>query len=282
MGTGAGSWRVHGGLFLGREIEAEGEMDEGGNSGEGDGGSRVEEAIVADLHEAFGQDMLEEPSNELEGAEGHSSPSLAMGLLVSEEYGIVLDLQDSAVGDGDAEDIGGEVLDRVRAISHSLGVDIPGDVPDLGADLVQEPCLFHFVAELGSEEDGQSFDGEEEVEVGGVPGVVLGRDGSSWDDVMDVGVVVELTSPGVEDTEEAWEIGSDVLGIGSQDGHSLGRGCEQGIVRGALVAADEGVELLGYGEGDQEMMPWHLPLHLFMEPVVGLVVLTGGAVAVSA
>jgi hypothetical protein len=62
----------------------------------------------------------------------------------------------------------------------------------------------------------------------------------------------------------------------------LGRGCEHGIVRGTLVAADEGVELLGSGEGDQEVMPWHLPLHLFMEPLMSLVILTGGAVAVSA
>jgi hypothetical protein len=97
-----------------------------------------------------------------------------------------------------------------------------------------------------------------------------------------MGVVVELTAPGVKDAEEAWEIGSEVLGISGQSGHSLGRGCEHGIVRGALVAADEGVKLLGSGEGDQEMVPWHLPLHLFMEPLVGFVILTGGAVAVSA
>jgi len=40
------------------------------------------------------------------------------------------------LGDGDSEDIGGKVLDGVRAISHGLGVDVPGYVPDLGADLV--------------------------------------------------------------------------------------------------------------------------------------------------
>ena len=95
-------------------------MDEGGDSSEGDGGSRVEEAIVADLHEAFGQDMLEEPANELEGSESHGSPSVAVGLFVSEEYGMVFHIQDSVVGDGDAKDIGGEVLDGVRTISHSL------------------------------------------------------------------------------------------------------------------------------------------------------------------
>jgi len=64
--------------------------------------------------------VLEESADELEGTQGHSSPSITAGLLVSEEYGIVLDLDDPAVGDGNSEDIGGKVLDGVRAISHSL------------------------------------------------------------------------------------------------------------------------------------------------------------------
>ena len=91
---------------------------------------------MADFHEAFGQDVLEESADELEGSQGHGSPSIAVGLLVSEEYGIVLDLDDPAVGDGDSEDIGGKVLDGVRAISHGLEVDVPGYVPHLGADRV--------------------------------------------------------------------------------------------------------------------------------------------------
>jgi hypothetical protein len=139
MGAGAGSCRVDGGLFQRREVKPEGETDEGGDPGERDGGGGVEEAVVADLHEAFGEHMLEEPADELERSECHGSPSVGVGLFVTEEYGIVFYLQDSVVGDSDAEDIGGEVLDRVRAVSHSLGVDVPGDVPDLGADLMQKP-----------------------------------------------------------------------------------------------------------------------------------------------
>jgi hypothetical protein len=34
MRTGAGSWGVGGRLFLGRKVETEGEMDEGGDPGE--------------------------------------------------------------------------------------------------------------------------------------------------------------------------------------------------------------------------------------------------------
>ena len=115
MRAGAWSRRLDDDLVLGREIEAEGEMDEGGDPGEGDGGSGVEEAIVADFHEAFGQDVLEKAADELEDVEGHGSPPVAVGLLVAEEDGIVFHLQDSTIGDGDPEDIGGEVLDGVRA-----------------------------------------------------------------------------------------------------------------------------------------------------------------------
>ena len=39
MGTDAWIWRFDDVLLLWREIEAEGEMDEGGDPGEGDGGS---------------------------------------------------------------------------------------------------------------------------------------------------------------------------------------------------------------------------------------------------
>jgi hypothetical protein len=118
--------------------------------------------------------MLEEPADELEGSESHGSPSVGVRLFVSEGHGIVLDLDNPAVGDGDPEDIGSEVFDGMRAVSHCLGVDIPGNVPDFGVDLVEELCFFHLIAELGSEEDGEGFDGEEEVEEGGVPGVVFG------------------------------------------------------------------------------------------------------------
>ena len=110
MWTGAVSWRLHRRLLLGRKVETGGEEDEGGDPGECDGGGWVEEAVVADFHEAFRQDMLEESADELEGGQGHGSPSITVGLFVAEEYGMVFNLQDSAVGDGYPEDIGGKVL----------------------------------------------------------------------------------------------------------------------------------------------------------------------------
>ncbi len=48
------------------------------------------------------------------------------------------------------------------------------------------------------------------------------------------------------------------------------------------VGADEGVELWGESEGDEEVVPWQLPLHLCSYPHMSFVVLAGGAVAIAA
>ena len=58
-------------MLLGRKVETGGEEDEGGDPGECDGGGWVEEAVVADFHEAFRQDVLEE------SADGRRLPAAA-------------------------------------------------------------------------------------------------------------------------------------------------------------------------------------------------------------
>ena len=50
-----------------------------------------------------------------------------------------------------------------------LGVDVPVDVPDFRGDLIEEAGMFHLIAELGSEDFRESFDGEKEVDSGGMP-----------------------------------------------------------------------------------------------------------------
>jgi hypothetical protein len=45
-----------------------------------------------------------------------------------------LDVDDARVGDGDFEDVGGQVFEGSIAGGHRLGVDVPVDVPDIGRD----------------------------------------------------------------------------------------------------------------------------------------------------
>jgi hypothetical protein len=86
-----------------------------------------------------------------------------MRFSVANEDGTVLDFQDARVGDGDSEDVGGEVFEGCFAGAYGLGVNVPVDLPEFRGDLVKESGLFHFILELGFEDDGERSDGEIEV-----------------------------------------------------------------------------------------------------------------------
>ena len=145
-----------------------------------------------------------------------------MRFSVANEDRAVLDFQDSRVGDGHSEDVGGKVFEGCFAGTDGLGIDVPVDLPDLRGDLIEETGLFHFIAELGFEDLGKSSDGEVEIDPGGVPEGIGGGKGAAWDDVMDMGVKLQGPSPGVKDAEESREISADVMFIRSKFLYSFG------------------------------------------------------------
>jgi hypothetical protein len=139
-----------------------------------------------------------------------------VGLAIAKEDRAVLDFQDSRVGDGHSENVGGKVFEACFAGTDGLGVDVPVDLPDFRGDLIEETGLFHFIVELGFEDLGKSSDGEIEIDPGGVPEGIGGGKGAARDDVMDVGVKLQGPSPGVKDAEESGEISADVMVIRSK------------------------------------------------------------------
>ena len=153
---------------------------------------------------------------------------MAVGFAIADENGTVLDFQDTRVGDGDFEDVRGEVFEACFAGTHGLGVDVPVDLPDVRGDFLEEAGFFHGIAELGFEDHGESFNGEIEVDSGGVPEAIGGGEGAAGDDVMDVGVILEGSAPGMEDPEEPREISADVVFISGEFFDGLGGGFEQG------------------------------------------------------
>jgi hypothetical protein len=89
---------------------------------------------------------------------------VAVRFAIANEDGAVFDFQDARIGDSYPEDVRGEVFQACFAGADGLGVDVPVELPDLGRDLIEEAGLFHFIAELGFEDDGESFNGEIEVD----------------------------------------------------------------------------------------------------------------------
>jgi len=128
-------------------------------------------------------------------------------------------------------------------------VDIPGDVPDLWIDQVEEAGALHLLFEDGAVAGREGFHGDKEVGSGREPlGAVLGES-TAWDNVVDVGVVRELPAPSLEDTGETREIGADETRVLGEVFEGGGRSLERGVVGRALMRADKGAQGLRDGEG---------------------------------
>ena len=200
---------------------------------------------------------------------------------VANEDGTVLDFQNSRIGDGDSEDVRGKVFEACFAGTDGLGVDVPVELPELGRDLIEETGMLHFIAELGFKDDGESSDGEIKIGPGGVPETVGGGEGATGDDVMDMGVILQGSPPGMKDSEESREISADVMFIQGEFFDGLRGGLEQGRVSHPLIFTDEAAQFLRDGKGEQEMVTGELTLDLLFEPLPSLMVLTSGAMAIS-
>jgi hypothetical protein len=264
------------------ESEAVAQFDHSANALERDVAVGVHKAVVADFHKAGRQDMLEEAAGEFHDIEGESSGTLAVGFAIANEHGTAIEACDARVGNGDFEDVRGEIFESRLTGAHRLAVDIPVDVPDLVVNVIEQFRLFDEIAEFGSEDFRESFDRHKEIDSGGVPGAIGRADGTARHDVMNVWMILESASPGVQYTEEAWKISADVLGIGSEFFDGVRRSLEQGGVARALMLSDEGAQLFWNGKSDQEVMARELALDLSLEPVLGFVVLAGRTMAIAA
>src|SRR5512134_1290302 len=98
---------------------------------------------------------------------------------------------------------------------------------------------------------------------------------------MDVGVVLELPAPGVEDPGDPREIGADAPRVVGQPFAGRGRGVTQGLVGGALMGADEGTQGFRDREGHQEVRPGQLFVEVVLKPLLRCMLLTLGTGAVA-
>src|ERR1700753_902708 len=90
------------------------------------------QAVIADVVEAGRQDVLEKAPDELVG--GHGFPSLAVGgaALLAMGHGRVVDSQDAVVGDGDAEDVAGEIVEcGLLSFAPWRNVNYPSALSDM-------------------------------------------------------------------------------------------------------------------------------------------------------
>jgi len=160
--------------------------------------------------------MLEKASQELHNLQGHCSQAIAARFFVFEENPAVINFNDAAVGYGHFKDVGCKVFDAFCTGADCLAVDDPGLLPDIRADFGSKPALSHFVIEFCHKDFGHGLDGQKEVNPRRMPPVIGFRQGPTGYNIVNVGVIGHLSSPRMQDTEEARQVSSDKLFIKDQ------------------------------------------------------------------
>ena len=86
-----------------------------------------EQAVVADAHEAPGQDMEEEAAQELHGFQSHAGLLVAVSVVPPDETDLLsIEGQQAMVGDGHAMGVAAEVAQHMgRAAEGRFGVNEP-------------------------------------------------------------------------------------------------------------------------------------------------------------
>src|SRR6266545_8101564 len=110
---------------------------------ERDGTAGMEQAEMADLHKAIGQDMLEEAAEKRDGVERSRTGAGTPHFPVGDGDGAVGEAHDPAVGESDPEDLRGEGSEGGVAMVLGLPVDVPGEGPDLWVEMLQEAGVGH-------------------------------------------------------------------------------------------------------------------------------------------
>ena len=88
--------------------------------------------------------------------------------------------------------------------------------------------------ELAAEDAAQCVNRQEEAARGIDPSGAVESQAAGGNDVVNMGMMLEVLSPGMEHAEES-DVGSQVLGIASQFEHRRGAGAVEQIVEQPLV-----------------------------------------------
>jgi hypothetical protein len=89
-----------------------------------------EQTIVADVHEALGENVEKEASEELDGVQVHAALATPVSIVFPVEAHLaIVKAEEALVGDGNPVGVASEVLEHLLGTTEGrLGIDHPGFV----------------------------------------------------------------------------------------------------------------------------------------------------------
>src|SRR5215203_5466587 len=114
--------------------------------------SGAEQAVVTNLHEAVGEHVLEEATDELFSRDGATLELVRGRLFVSESDLATVQLVQAIVTDSNAKDVRGEIFEGLLTRAHRFGMHDPVSAPDVRSDSREQFRLLQLVAKLGAKD----------------------------------------------------------------------------------------------------------------------------------
>lgn len=240
------------------------------------------EAEIANFMKALGQDMLQIASHEFMAGEGAGFVALGLSILVAEGDAGLVETDQAAIGDGDAEGIAGKVVEhRLLSLAPGLDMDHPALVKDMRGELQLGADFLQAVVKQPCHAFGKGGFGKQEGRISLMPGGAIVGQAAAGDQAVDVRMIIEPLRPTMENGEDT-NRAADPARVTAEIDDRLGSCVHQSSIAITLSAPDEGVKFLGQSDGDVEIRDrQHLCLTL-LEPVSSLVAMTGRATAVAA
>ena len=265
--------RVEVGVTSGASSGGRGDREDPATTGQPAGPrARGEEAEVADADEALRQYVEEKASKEFVDVERERADLTAVAIVLPPKRdGVVGDVDEPVIGDGDAVRVAGEVVQHVgRAAKGWLRIDHPRLAIE-GSEKRTEGLLGRQRSELAGKgeatlatrlaETGDELapidlpqHGNREEEAGpGVdpPGPVRGH-AAHRHDAVDVGMMLESLAPRVQDHQPT-DVGPQALRVRGDLAYGLSGGLEQEVVHHALIGEREARERFWHREDDVDV-----------------------------
>lgn len=208
-------------------------------------------------------------------------------------------IEDAAVGESDPVRIPAQIIQHLlRSAERRLGIydpigsckrcQIVVESGLIGERFeISEPLQLLLAERVGellekqtAEQAGKHTHRQKEAGAAGFP-LQVGTDTAAGDDEVDMGVMQQVLSPGMEDAEEA-DFGPQEFRIACDRQQSLGSRLEENAVNHALVVKGDAGDLFRHGKDDMKIFDrQQFPLPTF-QPLGPLCVLALGAMPVSA
>lgn len=240
-----------------------------------------EPAEVTDALQAFGQDMLKKAMDE--AFDGQTQRAQGAGRAVPRGEGNVRAvIGHNAFGaEGGAVNVGGQVFESGFAAADGLDVGHPISKPNAAGDLGEElwMIVLERLFEAGAKPQSQNLLREEIVGIFGAhPAEAIGGKSAAGHDAMDVGMITQVTGPGLEDGEQA-EFRAEVFVVARDLLQRTGALADEQRIKVLLAGADERAQFGRHGESDQIIRRRQEPLALAGQPLggVGMAALRAGA-----